>query len=206
MKDMSSRIGMALAGLLMGGAACATEVYRTVGPDGVVTFTDEPPTRDAKPVKLAPIQVISPVAPPTAAASTAGTLQAGPDMTGGAPLSVSIVSPAPEETFRGAERTLPVSVRLDQPLPEGYGLLYLLDGSAQNDKATRALNFTLEGVERGEHLITVVTVDPRGREVGRSAPVIVHMKPPTVANVERQRAERDARRQQNQKPKPSPTP
>ena len=97
-----------------------------------------------------------------------------------------------------------MSSQANQPLPEGYGLLYLLDGTAQNGKPTRALNYSLEGVERGEHMVTVVTVNASGKEVGRAAPVIVHMKPPTVQLIQERKAEREANRP---RPRPmNPTP
>lgn len=188
----------ALAALLALAAvpALATDVYRHVDENGVVHYTDQPPSPNARPVDLPPIQIVGPVTRPPSSVPGA---TAGPDMTGGAPLSVSILSPKPDETFRGDDRRLPVSVRMNQPLPETFGLLYLLDGTAQNPKPTRALTYVLEGVERGEHLVSVVTVDAAGREVGRAAPVIVHMKPPTVRLTQERRAERQANR-----PKPRP--
>ncbi len=179
------------------GPAVATEVYKTVDPNGVVHYTDQPPGKNAKPIVLPPIQVVGPASSPSS--STPSAAPAGPDMTGAAPLSVSIVSPAPDETFRSDDRVLPVSVRMNQPLPEGYGLLYMLDGTAQNAAPTRALNYSLEGVERGEHMVTVVTVNGAGKEVGRAAPVIVHMKPPTVQITQQRKEEREANR-----PRPRP--
>lgn len=181
--------------VLLSWTASAANVYRHVDKDGVVHYSDEPPTKDAKPVVLPPIQVVGPPRSASSSSSGGGAVT-GPDLTGGAPLSVGIVSPTPDETFRGDDRKLPVAVRLDKPLPEGFGLLYLLDGRPQNLKATRALNFTLDGVERGEHMISVVTVDAAGREVARAAPIIVHMKPPTVQLTEQ--------RKEDQKPKPKP--
>lgn len=195
--------GVAIA---FAGPAVATDVYKTVDGDGVVHYTDQPPSRTAKPVVLPPIQVVGPTrgssisssSPVTAAASS------GTDMTGAAPLSVSILSPGPDETFRTDDRVLPVSVRMNQPLPEGYGLLYMLDGTAQNSKATRALNYSLEGVERGEHMVTVVTVDASGKEVARAAPVIVHMKPPTVQLTQQRKEEREASRPTPRPRNPTP--
>jgi hypothetical protein len=162
--------------------AGAADVYRHVDENGVTTYSDKPPTKGAKPIVLPPIQVVGPVGgrPTAGPASSSTATAAQPDLTGGAPLSVSIMSPSPDETFRGDDRLLPVSIGMNQPLPEGYGLLYMLDGTAQNASPTRALNYTLQGVERGEHMVTVATVDASGKEVARTAPVIVHMKPPTV--------------------------
>lgn len=183
--------------------ASATEVYRHVDKDGVVHYSDSPPTKNAKPIVLPPIQVVGPASTPESSAP--GPAVAGANGTrarddAGLPqLGANIVSPKPEETFRGDDRRVPVSVSLGAPLPEGYGLLFMLDGSPQNLKATRQLNFTMEGVERGEHLISVATVDAKGREVARGAPVIVHMKPPTTKLVE----DRNRKRDEAKKPKPS---
>lgn len=164
---------LAFVGLLLPAWGAAAEVYRHVDKNGVVHYSDQPPTRDAKPVVLPPIQVIGPFS----ADADAGLDKA---FAAAPAYKLSIVSPAADETFRGDDRRLPVSVSMDQPLPEGFGLVYLLDGSAQNTPAVRSLNYTLDGVERGEHLVSVAMVDATGREVARAAPVIVHMKPPTV--------------------------
>ena len=153
------------------------EVYRYVDPQGVVHYTDQPPSKDARPAKLPPLQVIGP--PPGPPADRGADADARPKAPQ-APVELRITAPAPEQTFRGDDRRLMVNVALDRPLPEGYGLLYMLDGSPQNTQATRTLSYVLEGVERGEHLVSVAAVDARGREVARTAPVIVHMKPPTV--------------------------
>lgn len=173
-------LGLVALTALATATAARAEVYRHVDQDGVVHYSDQPPTKGAKPIVLPPIQVIGPLGRPTAGSSPAAAAVVEPDLTGAAPLSVSIMSPTADETFRGDDRLLPVSVRMNRPLPDGYGLLYLLDGSAQNAAPIRALNFTLEGVERGEHMVAVATVDSSGREVARTAPVIVHMKPPAV--------------------------
>lgn len=158
----------------------ASEVYRHVDKDGVVHYTDKPPSKNAKPLNLPPIQVIGPIEapqasrPPTSGGSSSSSSAVPRD------LSVSIVSPTPDQTFRGDDRRLAVSVSLSADLPEGFGLFYLLDGSPQNRAATRQQSYTLSEVERGEHLVSVILVNARGTEVSRAGPVIVHMKPPTV--------------------------
>jgi len=190
---------------LFAGPVVATDVYKTVDANGVVHYTDQAPSKTAKPVVLPPIQVVGPTRGSSISSSSPlSAASSGSDMTGAAPLSVSIVSPAPDETFRSDDRVLPVSVRMNQPLPEGYGLLYMLDGTAQNSKATRALNYSLDGVERGEHMVTVVTVNASGKEVGRAAPVIVHMKPPTVQLTQQRKEEREANRPTPRPRNPTP--
>lgn len=172
-----------LAAVCLPSVAAAGPVYRYVDPDGVVHYTDKPPTPDARPIELKPVQTVgsrpapgetatSPpgVTPPTAAASPAA-----------ARIEVGIASPTADETLRGDDRRLPVSLILGSPIPDGAGLLYLLDGRAQNAAPTRALSFTMENVERGSHLIGARLVDSTGQELGTATPVIVHMKPPTVS-------------------------
>lgn len=186
---MSTRI-LSLSAVLLGVTLCvaagATEVYRHVDKDGVVHYTDQPPTKGAKPAVLPPIQVVGPVGGRPAPGSASGaTVITDADLTGAAPLSVSIMSPTPDQTFRRDDRLLPVSVRMNQPLPQGHGLLYLLDGTARNAEPTRSLNFTFAGVERGEHMVAVATVDANGREVARTAPVIVHMESAPLVTQER---------------------
>ncbi len=156
----------------------ASEVYRHVDKDGVVHYTDKPPSKNAKPLDLPPIQVIGPIEAPQASRPSSR----GSSSSSAVPrdLSVSIVSPTPDQTFRGDDRRLTVSVSLSAGLPEGFGLFYLLDGSPQNRAATRQQSYTLSEVERGEHLVSVILVNARGTEVSRAGPVIVHMKPPTV--------------------------
>ena len=160
---------------LVAAPVLADKVYRHVDENGVVHYTDQPPSKTSRPVELPPLQVVSPVALPEPAPSEAPRAAARRQ-----DVAISVLSPAPDETFRGADRTLPVNVSLKPGLPEGYGLFYLLDGNPQNSEAVRASSYLLTGVERGQHMVTVVVVDPRGTEVARTQPVIVHMKPPTV--------------------------
>lgn len=185
---MPTRI-LSLSAVLLGATLCAaagaTEVYRHVDKNGVVHYSDQPPTKGAKPVVLPPIQVVGPVGgrPTPGSGSTAVITET--DLTGAAPLSVSIMSPSPDQTLHRDDHLLPVSVRMNQPLPEGHGLLYLLDGTARNAEPTRALNFTFTDVGRGEHMVAVATVDANGKEVARTAPVIVHMKSTAPNTAER---------------------
>jgi hypothetical protein len=171
-----------LAVLLAAALPAQAEVYRWVDKDGVIHYTDQPPTKDAKPAQLPPIQTITgglgAAAVPAPKTGPAG----GQADQAGAPagIALSILSPSPEETVRRAERTLNVAVGLQQPLPEGAGLVYYLDGNPQNSPPTQSLSYTLTNVERGSHLLAVAVVDAHNRELGRSPPVIVHMKPPTA--------------------------
>ena len=185
---MRFQLLLVVIGCLAPAFLTAAEVYRFVDKNGVVHYTDKPPNKTAKPVELPPLQVIDPAdqteLPDAAPAEDRAARSIG----------VSIASPAPEQVFRGDDRRLPVSVTLDQPLPQGHGLIYFLDGQARTSSATRQPSLVMEGVERGEHSVSVAVVNSEGREVARSAPVVVHVKPPTVENAERLQQERKERR------------
>lgn len=169
-----------LAAVCLPSMAAAAPVYRYVDPDGVVHYTDKPPTPDARPIELKPVQTVgSRPAPGETVTSPAGVT--APASPAAARIEVGIASPAADETLRGDDGRLPVSLILGSPIPDGGGLLYLLDGRAQNATPIRALSFTMENVERGSHLIGARLVDSAGRELGAATPVIVHMKPPTVS-------------------------
>lgn len=169
-----------LAAVWLPWVAAAAPVYRYVDADGVVHYTDKPPTPDARPIELKPVQTVgSRPAPGEAAIPTAPGNP--PAAESAARIEVGITAPTADETLRGDDGRLPVSLILGSPIPDGAGLLYLLDGRAQNAAPTRALSFTMENVERGSHLIGARLVDRAGRELGAATPVIVHMKPPTVS-------------------------
>ncbi|HKY92399.1 MAG TPA: DUF4124 domain-containing protein [Nevskiaceae bacterium] len=165
--------------LALASATVAAPVYRYVDKDGVTHYTDKPPTPDAQPASLPPLQTISPSEPLAETPSAAAAPEAPAAQP---PVALRITTPAADETFRGDDSLVTVSASSDRPLPNGVGLLYLLDGTAQNSAPVKTFTYTLQNVERGSHVITVAAVDGTGREVARSAPVTVHMKQPTIAN------------------------
>jgi hypothetical protein len=158
------------------GLACATQaadVYRWVDKDGVVHYSDKPPTPDAQPVQLPPLQTYQSGNPPVRfeenAAASAKPAEAP---------SVTITSPPPAATIRDAEGKLNVAVAAD--LQAGEGIIYYLDGAPVNPQPTSATDFLYTGVERGEHQVAAALVAPDGRVLARSAPVTIYMKPPMV--------------------------
>jgi hypothetical protein len=157
-------------------SAFADDVYRWVGPDGVVHYADHPPAAGAAPAQLPPLQTFDPQ-------QVAGghPLTPADSSTPAASFKPRIVRPQNKETFRDGQRTLTVSL-VDPPTP-GVGLVYYLDGKALNSEPISAPDFTLSDVERGEHSIQVAAVDSAGKEFARSDTVVVYMMPPRVGMV-----------------------
>lgn len=169
-------MGKALMILLLSIASlCASaEVYRWTDANGVVHYTDRPPQHGATPAKLPPIQIVSPGMPLSDVLDEPAT-----EPPTSPQIQVRILSPSAEQTYRSAERRVEIQLALDQPLPDGAGVLYTLDGTPQN-APIRQLSHVLDGVDRGSHLIGASVVDASGKLLGQANPVIIHMKPPMV--------------------------
>lgn len=160
--------------MLLYSASAPAEVYKWVDEKGVIHYTDQPPAKDAQPAQLPPLQTYRGEAVPPA-----GNVATAP-VVAPLPLEVKILSPAPEQTFRGdAEGQVSVSVAVSPALLEGQQLVYYLNGAAQGEP-NPGTSYTFTGVQRGAHSIAVALLDKSGQEIARSAPITVHMKPPII--------------------------
>lgn len=167
-----------LAFLFLTTISASAAIYKWVDEKGVVHYTDQPPTQNARPANLPPLQTYKEGTKPKLESLAKPGGNAG--QPAAAVPALKITSPAPEETFRGdAERQVPVSVQLSQVLGDGQFLMYHLDGADQSGP-TPNTTFTLTSVERGAHTVSVSLVNAAGRELARSESVTVHMKPPIV--------------------------
>jgi hypothetical protein len=156
--------------------ATKDQVYKWVDKDGVVHYSNKPPTDDAKPAKLPPLQTYKGGTTPNLSKYDKPT--SGKPAAGGS-AQIDVVTPTREETFRGGERTVPVGVVVTPALAEGQRLIYLLDGTPQASP-TPDTSFALTNVERGSHTVSVTLIDASGNQLGSSAPVTFHVKPPTA--------------------------
>lgn len=160
--------------LLTAAMPARADVYRWVDADGHVHYGDKAPTPGAKPAELPPLQFIS----GGGQAAVAGGVKTPAAAAAPESVALNIVSPTPDQTLRGTDRKLAVSVAMPKPLPDGAGLVYLLDGNPRTSKPVQELSYTMTDIDRGTHLIAVAVVDGRGKELGRAPPVLVHIKPP----------------------------
>lgn len=162
-----------LAAFLVVPSASAEEVYKWKDANGVIHYTDKPPTPTARPHKLPELQTFGEVTPEQRAARKAG-IQDPPF--GGSGPKVRIVSPVADATVTGDGK---FTVTLDVALSAGQTLNYYLDGELLNRIPTPSTAFLYEGVEKGSHLLSAAVVDAGGREISRSEPVIVHVEAPS---------------------------
>ena len=152
------------------------QVYRWVDGNGVVHYTGTPPSKTAKPVELPPLQTYKPSVTPDALSN-----QIAGDATPPAapiPPAPRITSPQSQATIRDAQHH--VMVEINAALKPDQGLIYYLDGQAQNATPTQLTQYQLSGVERGTHTLSVAITDADGKPLATSAPVTIYMKPPIV--------------------------
>jgi hypothetical protein len=149
------------------------QVYKWVDEQGVVHYTDKPPSDGAQPAKLPPLQTYKGGTKPAL-----GKFEKSNAKTGGAAgAQLDIVTPAHDETFRGT--TVPVAVQVTPQLKDGQKLIYLLDGTPASPP-TGDTAFALTNVERGTHTVTVTVVDEAGTQHGSSSGVTFHVLLPGV--------------------------
>jgi len=135
--------------LLMSSVALAThaqaqdKIYKSVDENGNVTYSDQPPTPDAKPMLLQESNIIETVkaqpAPVNAAADEAATQ----------PLQIGILSPQPEETFWGTGNDLPVLLEVKPDMRPGMQVNLYIDDAKIATVASEQT--TLQQIDRGTH-------------------------------------------------------
>lgn len=154
----------------------ADPVYRWTDDKGVVHYTDKPPSKDAKPAQLPPLQTVPTYKAPKAAAAPAKPAGPPPSQ-----FSVAIVSPTPDQTVLDLNGNLKVAVNVMPGLVKGFGLTYYVDGAAQNARPLPETTFQANGVGNGSHTIVVAMVDAAGKEVARSPEIRVNLQHPLTA-------------------------
>lgn len=170
----------ALLVLAAGTAVAADPVYKWVDENGVIHYTDKPPSDNAKPAKLPPLHTYKGGTNPNLSKFDKGP-QGGKAM-GAAQLE--LVTPAQDETFHGAQRTVPVAVVVTPQLKQGQKLIYLLDGTPQSTPTTNT-SFAFTEVDRGAHTASVMLVDEAGNPLANSKTVTFHVKPPIAGQAQK---------------------
>lgn len=168
--------------LLCAVSAAQAQVFTWVDAQGVRHYSDSAPASGAKRAKLPGLQKAdgNPEALDQLRERAASQRASEARSTSGS-RTPTIVSPQPEQTFRGGERVLPVSIRIGgaAALRDGEQITYYLDGSPIPQSPIAQTQLELGNVPRGAHTLSAALLYD-GKEVGRSAPVTFYMKPPSA--------------------------
>lgn len=157
--------------LLLSVAAVGGTAYRSVGPDGTVTYTDRP-APNAEEVRLPEPSVFTPPALP--ASGTAPAFGAEP-LAADLYTTVRITTPPDGGTLFAAQGGVDVDVLLEPSLMEGHTLSYIVDGK-EMAKGLRANRIRITDLDRGAHHLEVAVRDESGGIVGRSGRITFHLR------------------------------
>jgi len=152
-------------------------VYRWLGPDGVVHYSDQP-VAGAKKVQL---PESSHYAPPTYSTAAPAAEKSGPAQqpSAGPYRSFRIDHPADRETLHNATGDVPVVMTLDPDLRKGDQIQLVLDGLGARETVD-SVHAVLKHIERGAHTLQAEVLDAKGRTLIRAIPVRFYLLMPTT--------------------------
>ncbi len=178
---MEIRSIVAVIGLLASAATMA-QAYRWVDAEGVVHYSDRP-APGAERVQLPEYKRST--STPAARASTAAASADAASQPATTPFryeSLSIASPAPEETLWNIGGVLNVSLALTPALQEGHQVRVYFDGTPS---LVEGQSFQIQEVYRGVHNIQAEVLDATGRMMIRSVPNRFYVQQNTVITRQR---------------------
>ena len=193
------RILLILAGLALSLAAASQEIYRWVDKDGIVHYADQPGSANAE-----LINVIEPNAYEGAAATPGDNSGSASDSNANASatvspyVSLSIVSPTPDQVFFGGDAVVTVSADLQGTLQPDHQVVFFLNG---NRKPAEGLSTELSGLDRGTYFLRASVLDQDGKPVISSQQIQFHVRQPSIKSPQSPQAPPKPPR-----PAPKPTP
>jgi len=164
-----------LFAMLLTSMAVSAQIYRTTDEQGNVVFTDTPPAGSGPAETVELQQINTTPAPPT---RTAPQAEQQPEEEA-APLSVSIVSPAPETSIPMGPGNFTVDAKVAPGLGSGESLQLYID-SIPWGGPQRETTWALTNIFRGAHDLSVAVINDEGEQLASSDPVRVFVHRPSV--------------------------
>ena len=156
--------------LLVACATASAEVFRRVGPDGEVYFSDTP-TAGSKRVDLGAVQAVPlrSVPRPSADVQPTGAAENEP-----APsyAQFEIIKPSNGQGVRANDGSVTVYLSLQPALRPGDTITLMIDG--QDGASIRSgdmLNFNLSNMSRGQHSVAARVQNAKGEKLIETGPV-----------------------------------
>jgi len=178
-------LGLIILSLCLCAPALADQkVYKNVGPNGEVTFSDTPsPGATELDVKPAPAYKSPPLPAVKPGPDHQQSSSESPDhqnQSGPGYQMVGILAPGDKKTVVNTEGNVDVTVLVKPPLKAGRGdrLRLLLDGKAV--KTSQTPNFSLKNVDRGTHHLEAEVIDRDGNTLMSSSSSTFYLHRPSV--------------------------
>lgn len=160
-------------GLIQPGNAETTRVYKTVHPDGSISYSDQPSDR-AEVMDVQPVETVPAYRGNTSAPSAATRTTSPPS---NFYRSLSIVKPTNESAFWSGNGAVEIEIALQPALRKNDRVRISLDGELL--KTSPIPRATLSNIDRGTHQLLVQVVDAQG-EVLQAAQSTFTLHRPTV--------------------------
>lgn len=181
--------------LFISGAAFAGTMYKWVDANGTIHYSDRPQPGATE----LHIDTRAPASAPPPSLTLAPASASGAEPAEAFRYqSCAIVRPANDETLANAY-SMSVGWQIQPGLRPGDRVTLALDGQLVAGVSPTGTSFTISPVDRGTHTLMVSIVDANGRGMCQSAPVIVHVRQPTLYSPARRPAPAP-------RPAPRPTP
>lgn len=150
-------------------AADGGKLYRYVDPNGTVHFTDQPPTRGARPYVLDNSR-------PAIAKKRWDDAAAVEVIRKATRFAVHWTLPSPGQTYNSAGEGLLVVVSVMPGLAKGLGINFQVDGKTQNPRPIDDIKTTLHGIGAGRHELVAILLNRGGVELARTMPISIEIK------------------------------
>ncbi|WP_299594191.1 DUF4124 domain-containing protein [uncultured Microbulbifer sp.] len=160
-------------------ASSSGSVYKIVGPDGRVTFSDSPLAGEkAEKVEIGPINV-QPIAPRQPLRTRKLSPRDGDDRNGSdqGPVNFAIVSPANGATIPPGQRFIVLQVAVDPVPKDGYEFFVVVDGQRWSGTSS-GTSLDISALERGTHTLQAVLLGSGGQPLAQSQAIEVYVKRP----------------------------
>lgn len=150
------------------------QIYKSIEPDGSITYSDQAPTKEAQPIKLEPISTITAreVTPPTSTTKEQKKEDPQPKINYS---TFKITSPRNDSTIRENSGSITIQLDINPQLNTelGHTISINLDGK-QAAKGTFSQT-TLNNIDRGTHTVSANIHNKQGKVIRSTATVSFHL-------------------------------
>lgn len=166
--------------LLLFAGPSQAEVYRSVAPDGTISYSDQP-APGARAIDLPPPSSYTPRPVPPSRAAVVADTEATSEAGDGADRyyeRFALVAPAEEETIWSNEGIIEVAFDVRPSLDQGHSVRVLVDDAEAAQLSSPYGR--LEGIERGAHTLRAELVDADNSVLATTEPVTVYLQKHSV--------------------------
>ncbi len=156
----------------------AAEIYKYVDENGVTRYTDKPPSKEAKPVVLPPLQTYTGAGiSPTVEAPATEDVPEPPKQA--SYQGIELVSPTDNTVFQGASPSVRASAVVNPGLAQGDRVVFLVDGRSFPAPEGQT-SLELNELERGSHSLQAVVMDAQDNIQVQSQVVNFQLSQPSI--------------------------